>query len=446
MKKYPLIPLSVAVLMVSSAAHSASEYINTWNNIYPGSASADNSSCQLCHAASTQNLNAYGEAICSSNAGNISNRIAAVTGSNSDADPTGASDITEINADTQPGWTPGNVNPTYSRGNCNSTGNVESPPTFIAGLLDPALGNQLPTADANGPYTGTVNVPVSFDGTGSNDADGNIVSFSWNFGDGATGSSATPNHTYVTAGTFNVSLTVTDDAGDTDTATSTATIGLGNLPPVADANGPYNGTAGIAVAFDGSGSSDPDGNIISYSWDFGDGSTGSGVSPNHVYASANVYNVTLTVMDDAGVTDAAGTTASIVAAPVNQPPVADANGPYTGEVGNAVVFDGSGSSDPDGNIVSYSWDFGDGASGTGVNPSHTYAADGNFTVALTVTDNEGASNSTSTTASIGAVNQPPVADPNGARPPGPRPAVRHRSGQGGLPRLRSRTAHRGKNA
>lgn len=413
MKKHTLVPLSVAVLMFSSTAHSLSSYLTSWANLNPNSASADNASCQLCHAASTQNLNPYGEAICSSNAGSIANRIQAVTAVNSDMDPTGADNIAEINANTQPGWTPGNVNPTYLRGNCSPTGNVESPPTSILGLLDPPAGNQPPLADANGPYSGTVNVPVSFDGTASSDADGTIVAYSWNFGDGNVGSGVTPTHTYLTDGSFTVSLTVTDDVGDTGTATSTATIGLGNLPPVADPNGPYTGTVGIAVAFDGSASNDPDGTIISYSWDFGDGNTGTGVSPTHIYASANIYNVTLSVMDDAGATDSVGTTANIVAAPVNQSPVADPNGPYSGEVGITVTFDGSGSSDPDGTIAAYSWDFGDGTTGTGANPSHAYTADGNYTVSLTVTDDEGASDSATTTASIGAVNQPPVADPNG---------------------------------
>ena len=150
MNKHILVPLSAAVLMFSSTAHAARSYVGTWAGIYPDSASVGNADCQLCHAASEQDLNPYGEALCSSNAGNISSRIQDVEAANSDADPTGSDNITEISASTQPGWTPGNVNPTYSRGNCNSTGNVESPPTFIADLLDPALGNQVPTADANG--------------------------------------------------------------------------------------------------------------------------------------------------------------------------------------------------------------------------------------------------------------------------------------------------------
>ena len=108
-----------------------------------------------------------------------------------------------------------------------------------------------------------------------------------------------------------MSLTVTDDGGLTDTATTSATIGLGNQPPTADPNGPYTGTVGVPVTFDGSGSTDPDGTIVSYDWDFGDGNTGTGVSPTHTYTAAGIYNVTLTVTDDAGATDSAMTTATI---------------------------------------------------------------------------------------------------------------------------------------
>ena len=407
--------LSLMAVLSAPVVHAASNYVSTWNGIYPGSASADNASCQLCHAASTGDLNPYGEALCSSNAGNISSRIQAVESVNSDNDPTGSDNKTEIDASTQPGWTPGNVNPTYNRGNCNSTGNVEAPPTSIAGNLDPepVAGNQPPVADANGPYSGTVNIPLTLDGTGSSDLDGTIVSYDWNFGDDTTGTSDSPTHTYLSGGTFTVTLTVTDDAGDTDADSSIATIGLGNQPPVADANGPYSAMVGDTVAFDGTGSSDPDGNIVSYSWDFGDGSTGTGPNPTHAYATAGTFNVTLTVTDDNNATDSAGSIAVIAEQPVNQPPVSDPNGPYTGTVGASISFDGSGSSDPDGNVVDYSWDFGDGNIGTGVSPNHSYSIDGNYNVTLTVTDNTGDTDSATTTASIGAVNQPPVSDPNG---------------------------------
>ncbi len=414
----PLAALSVVVslgaLLSASPVYALSSYLTEFSTTYPGSTSEDNASCQTCHASSTQNLNPYGEALCVSGAGSIINRFADVELMNSDVDPTGSDNLTEINAGTQPGWTPGNVNPTYSRGNCSPTGLTEAPPTFIPGNLDPAVANQPPVANANGPYNGTVNIPLSFDGSASSDPDGTIVSYAWDFGDGNTGTGVSPTHTYITDGVFNAALTVTDDVGDTGTDTSTATIGLGNQPPVSDPNGPYTGTVGVAVAFDGSASADPDGTITSYSWNFGDGNTGTGATPSHTYAVAGMYNVILTVTDDVGATDAAGTTADVTNPPTNQPPVADPGGPYSGSVGVPVAFDGTASADPDGTITAYDWDFGDGNLGSGATPTHTYAVDGNYTVTLTVTDDASATGTATTTASIGVVgNQPPVADPNG---------------------------------
>ena len=276
-------------------------------------------------------------------------------------------------------------------------------------------GNQPPLADANGPYNGTAGVPVTFDGSGSTDPDGSIVAYDWDFGDGNTGTGVAPTHTYAAVGTYNVTLTVTDDTGATDSATSTATIGAVPQDPIADPNGPYSGTVGVPVTFDGSGSSDPDGGALTaYDWDFGDGNTGTGVSPTHTYASVGTYTVTLTVVDDEGAISAPASTTSDIGVVANQPPIADANGPYSGAVGVNVMFDGTGSSDPDGTIASYDWDFGDGNTGTGASPQHAYAADGVYDVTLTVTDDLGAvSDLATTTATIVEGNLPPVSDPNG---------------------------------
>jgi len=136
--------LSLAVLILAPVVQASTSYLPTWAGVYPSSFSDDNARCRLCHAASTQNLNPYGEALCSSNAGNISNRILAVEAVDSDTDPTGSSNITESNASTQPGWTPGGVNPTYSSSNCSPTGLVEAPSEFISGSMDPAIINQFP--------------------------------------------------------------------------------------------------------------------------------------------------------------------------------------------------------------------------------------------------------------------------------------------------------------
>jgi len=179
----------------------------------------------------------------------------------------------------------------------------------------------------------------------------------------------------------------------------TITYTRGNVPPVADADGPYNGTVGNAITFDGSGSRDPDGELTSYFWQFGDGETGYGETVTHAYSSQGTYLVSLTVTDnaDASSTD---TTEAIVLPHLNQPPTADAGGPYSGAVGEPIKFDGSGSHDPDGEIVSYAWQFGDGSSAIGVRPIHAYEALGLYTVTLTVTDDLGATDTASTTAEV----------------------------------------------
>jgi subtilisin family serine protease len=101
-----------------------------------------------------------------------------------------------------------------------------------------------------------------------------------------------------------------------------------------------------------------------------------------------------------GVPDADAATAGGGGGGQNQPPVANPNGPYSGTVGTAVNFSSAGSYDPDGQIVSYHWDFGDGATSNQANPSHTYNAAGTYTVTLTVTDDQGATDTKSTTADI----------------------------------------------
>jgi PKD repeat protein len=140
----------------------------------------------------------------------------------------------------------------------------------------------------------------TFDGGQSKDDKG-VVSRSWSFGDGQTGSGATPAHAYATGGTYSATLTVRDAANQQSTVTKSFTLpaagGRAGLPPKADFFGyPHGGT----VDFDASQSTDDVG-IGSYKWDFGDGKSGSGRTIVHVYSAPNqFYNVTLTVYDVAG--------------------------------------------------------------------------------------------------------------------------------------------------
>ena len=118
--------------------------------------------------------------------------------------------------------------------------------------------------------------------------------------------------------------------------------------------------------------------------------------------------VTFNATDSCGATGSDTSTVTIEEEAANQVPTADPNGPYSAQLGDSITFDGSGSFDPDGDIVAYDWDFGDGGTGTGVNPTHTYSTAGTFTVTLTVTDDgtPALSDSAITTATITAV-QPP---------------------------------------
>lgn len=408
-----LLPISATLVSATlvAPAYAESSFLRDWQDRYPASLSDENVAssgrdCTLCHDPDSRSLlNAYGWDYMQNG-----RNLTAIESLDSDNDPTGSSNLEEILLNTQPGWTTGANNEIYSFSSLITS--TALPPQGVAGNLDPLNGNQPPIAEANGPYTGTEGIPLTFDGVGSSDPDGTIVAYNWNFGDGSTGTSQTSTHTYSGTGTYDVTLTVTDDAGDTDIAITTATIGIGNQTPVADANGPYSGTLNDPVSFDGTGSSDPDGTIVAYDWNFGDGTTGTGATPSHTYGSTGTYNVTLTVTDDEGATDSANSSVTIDA--FNQAPIADASGPYNGTVGVSLGFDGTGSSDLDGTIVAYAWNFGDGNTGTGSNPSHSYAAEGAYTVTLVVTDDAGETGLDTTTANIGAVeNEPPVADANG---------------------------------
>ncbi len=146
---------------------------------------------------------------------------------------------------------------------------------------------------------------------------------------------------------------------------------------------------GLAVDFDAAASSDPDGTIASYAWDFGDGSTGTGEAPAHSYAAAGSYDVQLTVTDDRGGKHVVEHPVTVTR--VNQQPAAT----FTVAADELeLALDASTSTDPDGTIASYAWDFGDGETGTGKTVQHTYDEPGAYSVKLTVTDNDGAATST----------------------------------------------------
>lgn len=157
--------------------------------------------------------------------------------------------------------------------------------------------NSLPEADVGGPYSGTEDEPITFDGSGSSDLDGDTLTYMWNFGDGLTGTGVSPTHRYTAGGSWNVSLVVNDGKVDSLPSEDTATITEVNDPPVADAGPDQTAFVGIAVSFDGSNSYDIDDGIDQYNWAFGDGTVGNGETATHTYPTAGTYTVSLTVTD-----------------------------------------------------------------------------------------------------------------------------------------------------
>jgi PKD repeat protein len=140
-------------------------------------------------------------------------------------------------------------------------------------------------------------------------------------------------------------------------------------------------------------STDPDGTISSWSWDFGDGTTSTEQNPTHQYSSADTYTVTLTVTDNGGATDSYSTTISVELA--NQPPTASFVYEPTSPTTADIIHFTDQSTDPDGTISSWSWNFGDGTTSTEQNPTHQYSSADTYTVTLTVTDNGGATDTVS---------------------------------------------------
>jgi subtilisin len=165
-----------------------------------------------------------------------------------------------------------------------------------------------PVAVPGGPYFGVEDKPVTFDASRSYDPNGNSLTYKWNFGDGNTTivKTATTTHTYTTGipgvdKTYTVSLAVNNGIVYSSTVNTTATITGVEVPPIANAGGPYLGVTNQTVTFNASKSSSEEG-IASYSWDFGDGATATFAVPTatHVYTKAGNYSVTLVVTDTYG--------------------------------------------------------------------------------------------------------------------------------------------------
>ncbi len=268
------------------------------------------------------------------------------------------------------------------------------------------VANRTPTASFTySPNPVPLNTTVTFDGSASSDPDGTIAKYEWDLdGNGTfeadTGTTPTTTHTYTAAANLSVKMRVTDNNGGTDTQTHTLTFS--NQAPTASFTATPNPVnTGSAVSFDATASSDPDGTIAKYEWDLdGNGTfetdTGTTKTTSHTYATPGTVDVKLRVTDNNGGTATQTKTVTVS----NRAPTASFTvAPSPAATRQTVTLDGTASSDPDGTIAHYEWDLdGNGTyetdGGTTATKTNVFSTVGTLTLGLRVTDNNGATATT----------------------------------------------------
>jgi PKD repeat protein len=276
---------------------------------------------------------------------------------------------------------------------------ISSVPATIVITVNPAPVNNLsPQAKFSAtPTSGDVILTVSFTDQSNPANDGSFIqTYEWDFGDGETAikfDNSSFTHDYRRAGSFTPTLFVKDNL---------ARLSSKFFGPVINVNGTVNNPPSpnfkwaqtsfsptLKVQFTDS-SSDDEGPIVAWNWNFGDNQTAEVQNPEHIYAFPGTYLVVLTVTDSGGLKASASIRVT-VDPPGNNPPIA--NFLFSQQNRKLIIDFTDTSSDTDGVISSWIWNFGDNSTNTVQNPSHTYLSSGTYQVTLTVTDNSGKSSS-----------------------------------------------------
>lgn len=264
------------------------------------------------------------------------------------------------------------------------------PPGIVGPPVSPLRPDfAVPTASVGNPAVFQATV---VDASGA-DATAQVSSFQWAFGDGGSASGRSVTHSYSQPGSYSVSLTISDQLGRTQFQTHALTVGQGALPVASFVASPGSPIIDQVINFNGSGSTaEPGHTVTAWSWNFGDGNLGDGPLVTHSYSQVGTYTVTLKVTDDAG---RKSTLISQTITVGNGNPTADFTfNPSAPKAGQQVTFDASPTqAAPGRTIVSYSWSFGDGGSGTAQVVNHSFTVTGGvpttYNVLLTVTDSTG---------------------------------------------------------
>ncbi|MEX0285738.1 MAG: PKD domain-containing protein [Paracoccaceae bacterium] len=265
-----------------------------------------------------------------------------------------------------------------------------------------------PVAEAGTNQSAIVGQAMNFTGTASYDIDGMVDAYVWDMGDGTRLEGASVSHAFERSGTYQVTLTVTDDSGVANsTARDVMLVEVNDPPQPRFAVPPRALSVSEIGTLDATESTDGDGQIISYLWDFGDGAVAEGPIVNYAWNQPGVYPVTLTVIDDSGTASALQSIEQNIR--IDAAPVANA-GADQYVTATEVRFDGGGSTDADGVVTTWEWDFGDGNTASGRVVKHAYQSTGRYQVTLLVTDDSGAPlNFDRDTMSV-SINESPIAD------------------------------------
>ncbi|WP_128477497.1 PKD domain-containing protein [Halorussus pelagicus] len=247
---------------------------------------------------------------------------------------------------------------------------------------------------------------VECSAAGSNDPDGTVEEYEWQFGDGTIEYGARVTHTFEEAGSHTLEVEITDDDGLTDSLSGTIRAEAVEKRPSAEIScRPDEVAPGEPVECSAAGSSDPDGAVEEFDWRFEDGGTDYGERVTHVFDEPGTYAVELEVADGDDLTATA--TERVTVRETNEKPTADiAYSPRRIERGDTVEFDADGSRDPDGRISEYKWDLG-GSVKYGERVQYTVGDTDDDTVELTVIDGDGGSDTA--TQSLSVRSEPPAA-------------------------------------
>jgi hypothetical protein len=201
-----------------------------------------------------------------------------------------------------------------------SNGKGEGPYSAWTTFKASCTANVAPVARPGGPYTGFEGLGLMLDGGASSDLEGPIVRYAWDLGDNETAVGVQAVHAFQTVGTYPVTLTVTDANGADHSATTSVTIQPFSHVPVAEINGPYTAHPLESIQISTSGTFDPDGDLLTHSYSYGDGTSGSGYI-DHKYQSVGTYALAFTVTDPGGLSSTDSTTVYVTPEPPAEPVV-----------------------------------------------------------------------------------------------------------------------------